>query len=120
MSDDLVIWLRAQLDEDEQVALAAGNRNWLVEDNTITLWPLKDDDGYMAWPTRADARHAAHHDPARALREVAAKRAIVDECAWTAKAAVATSAVAGLAELVLKRLAAVYADRPGYRGEWAP
>lgn len=56
---DLVKFLRARLDEDEAAARAAGNRRWLVQDNIIELYPEREDDGFMSWPTRADAQHAA-------------------------------------------------------------
>jgi hypothetical protein len=76
---DLVEFLRARLDEDDEAARAAGNRRWLVQDNIIELHPEREDDGFMSWPTRADARHAARWEPARVLREVQAKRQIIDE-----------------------------------------
>lgn len=110
---DLVAWLREQIDEDERAAKAAGNRRWLVQDNIIELWPEREDDGFMAWPTRADARHAANWDPARVLAEVEAKRAIIERHA---------SGPAGDCEHDgwpwpcpdVLTLAEVYRDRPGY------
>ena len=84
--DELVAVITAGLDADEQAAREAGRRRarratrrWLVEDNTISLWPEDEHDGFMAWPTRADARHAYRHDPSRVLADVAAKREIIAE-----------------------------------------
>ncbi|WP_435643894.1 DUF6221 family protein [Streptomyces sp. H49] len=77
--DDLLNWLCAQLDKDEQIAQQAGNRRWLVQDNIIELYPEREDDGFMSWPIRSDARHAANWDPARVLREIDAKRRIVEQ-----------------------------------------
>jgi len=74
----LIAFLRARLDEDEQMARAAGNRRWLVQDNIIELYPEREDDGFISWPTRADARHAANWDPARVLADIASKRKILD------------------------------------------
>ncbi|WP_206700424.1 DUF6221 family protein, partial [Actinomadura sp. RB99] len=65
MAMDIVEFLGARLDDDERAARAAGNRRWLVEDNMISLWPERDDDGFMSWPTRDDARHAARWEPVR-------------------------------------------------------
>jgi hypothetical protein len=94
--DSLVGWLRAQLDEDEQVARAAGRDRWVAVDLAF----VDDSNGRqvlcdenIASGVRA---HIALNDPARVLREVEAKRKIVAECGWTANVATSTSAVAGL------------------------
>jgi hypothetical protein len=110
MTDDLITWLRAQLDEDERVA-----RAWL---------PLGN-------PTAADREHIARHDPARVLAEVDAKRRILDEhktydvhsgfgcgiCAFNGWDKVIEPE--GWCTTV-RLLALPYADRLGYRSEWAP
>lgn len=90
--DDLIAFLNARLDEDEAEAKAAANAlNRHIE---------CDPD---------NAAHIARHDPARVLREVAAKRAIVERYAkapdW-----------AGGEDVRL--LAAVWSDHPDYRQEW--
>lgn len=77
--EELIAAIQAGLDADEQAAREAGNRRWLVEDNTISLWPEDECDGFMTWPTRADARHAARWEPQRVLAEVEAKREILAE-----------------------------------------
>jgi hypothetical protein len=58
---DLVAFLNARLDEDEAAARAAAGAPWLPDIGTDAV-----------------AEHIARHDPARVLREIAAKRAIVD------------------------------------------
>lgn len=159
---DLVQWLRAQLDEDERIARAAswtddanawhaeptpfgardGGQRWYVEDAM--------DDGVVSHvdPAASDdegvARHIAEHDPARVLREIAAKRQIVaayippgtsphpgqpcinyegqdptdydrsDGCSLHIEA----SKTALHHDYVLRLLALPYSDRPGYREEW--
>ncbi|MEV0237547.1 DUF6221 family protein [Nonomuraea sp. NPDC050786] len=113
---DLIKFLRARLDEDEELARAAGNRHWLVQDNTIDLYPEHEDDGYMRWPTRADARHAAHWEPARVLREVEAKRALIK---WVLDWPLRPSRPSSI-DGVLERLALAYSDHPDYRDEWKP
>lgn len=105
MSERLVAWLHEQVNEDERVAKAAGNRRWLVQDNTIELWPEREGDGFMSWPTRADARHAANWDPARVLAEVEFKRKLLadyeNDVTWS------MDTLRDLARMV-------YRDRPGY------
>lgn len=75
------------------------------------------------------AAHIARHDPARVLAEVEAKRAIVDHAeywfttlrqtpeGWTVETCTAYRMAM---EWTLRRLAAPYADRPGYQQEWRP
>lgn len=63
MADDLAAFVTARLDEDEEIAKAVRPKDW-------------DDIGWAGVGATATA-HAAQHDPARVLREVAAKRAIM-------------------------------------------
>lgn len=97
--DDLVTWLRSRLDEDERVAQAAEGSCWHVE---------YCDDGMAGFHD--------HHDPARVLAEVKAKRAIVD---WI-DGELADDAAQQMPWELACHLAAVYADREGYRDEWRP
>lgn len=94
--DELLTWLRAQLDADEQGARQA------LEDLHPAL--------------RSFTRHA------HVLRQVAAHRAILDHVEreladtggdnpwWYADRLLP----------VIQHLAAAFADRPGYRDEWRP
>ena len=66
--DDLVQWLRAQLDEDERIARAADAQL----SNVFTRIGMFDPE--MA----ADERHIMEHRPARVLREIDAKRRIIE------------------------------------------
>ena len=120
--DDLVTFLRTQLDADELAAKATAE---FVGDN------FNADPDRWAWGGGGGpgvpfdllsgldvgewmeplGRYIARHDPARVLREVAAHRAIVNDCEKR-------RSVQG--KWTLRDLAAVYADRDGYRPEWAP
>lgn len=141
MSEDLMAWIRAQLDDDERVALAVrdhrrrrGELHWQLADpesqpglicdqvgNVVTL-------GGPGATSRWHADHIARHDPARVLAEVAAKRRVLDDLTtrrlddtepdggWAA----ADAETDGMASSVVRLLAQPYADRPGYRTEWRP
>ncbi|MCM1972297.1 DUF6221 family protein [Streptomyces sp. G1] len=80
----------------------------------------------------ADAAHIARHDPARVLREVDAKRQLLTELE-AAESAMDQASRDGdtirynsvraewvVLRRVVRRDAAVYAHRPGYRPEWRP
>lgn len=69
MSADLVAFLRARFDEDDEVARAADAELSTVFTRIATFDPE------MA----ADERHIMRHRPARTLYEVAAKRLMLDE-----------------------------------------
>ena len=156
MYDDIAAFLRARLDEDEAAANAATWHEraavWRVVDrgelNPLTKKPrtlhdvryvlvdslddcvteidaqASDDDGI--------AGHIARHDPARVLREVAAKRAILAEHLH-----VKTSGSPGFGCRIchqdrdygiygegwcgtIRPVAAVFSDHPDYRPEWSP
>jgi hypothetical protein len=129
---DIVAFLTARLDEDEQVAQA-------VEDNSAPFDGQWKNDGGLALRTYndwvlaylPDARpfrpgvldHIARHDPARVLADVAAKRAILARHS-TGAGSLRTHGWYcevcddGCAEL--PALAAVYADHPDYDESWRP
>lgn len=82
--DDLVPFLRARLDEDEAVANAAAQEKepgWRADQNWLMYEDPEDGAQSVAvdeidWEGAA-ITHAARHDPARVLREIYAKRAIL-------------------------------------------
>lgn len=133
MTDDLVAWLRTQIDEDEAAAQAASPGPWAVEsENPDGGWAIDwNKDGSVvevvgsghvgggAWE-HADAQHIARWDPARALREVAAKRRMIDALAEAETNHGSYITATYTTNDALKDLAAVYADRPGWKPEWAP
>jgi hypothetical protein len=115
----------ARLDEDEAAARGAASiAPWSVsdtnDDGTRNVEPAEAPDGLRHGNVAehiagADARHIARHDPARVLREVAAKRAIL--AAYESQRAAQFNNPAVVDELrdVVQTLASVY---PGYRPEW--
>ena len=132
MSSDLVDFIRARLDEDEQVARAAHyeGQRWLSEEEDVCRWP--DDELVHVADRKRDARHIAQWEPARVLRDVEAKRRVVealgiaernvDEVRRTAAdygfVRVAESARDALLYAV-RLLASAHAGHPDYRAEWA-
>jgi hypothetical protein len=138
--DDLAQWLHAQLDEDERIARAATLGPWVqsgVGDYGWTVDFGRPGAGVETADTEqglADADFIAAHNPARVLREIDAKRQIIDQCAyWNERAArkavdppkhpqpgLDLGLLLDAMNPVLRALALPYADRPGYREEWRP
>lgn len=140
MSDDLVTWLRAQLDEDERVAMDAGStsRPSTKMHGAYSRWdvePQHSDDEPMAvlrqgslqhpgvlgsfttMPIEARiAGHIARWDPARVLRKIAADRIVLDYVISELQ----DDATSVMPMVLALAMASVYSDRPGYRPEWAP
>jgi hypothetical protein len=97
MSDDLVVFMRARLDEDEVLIQAA--ESWTAFDES-TQGTRRVDVDYSIERVTACTRawrgvHIARHDPALADRY---------EVAYA----------------VLRALGTAYAEHPDYRPEWAP
>ncbi|MFF3998558.1 DUF6221 family protein [Streptomyces cyaneofuscatus] len=127
MTDALVAFLKARLEDDERVARAAGDG-----------WYGYDPEQQIAFVPPEDSRHIARQDPARTLREVEAKRAVLaaycaavsarEEAARLVQKARTSGWDPIMAELeeasaihkrdalheVLRLLALPYSDHPGY------
>jgi hypothetical protein len=87
MTNDLITWLRAQLDDDEQATLASSERDWRPDGaNSCQVYVRRPDGSNrtIAWCANgyeddfANSLHIARHDPAWMLAEVNAKRRILD------------------------------------------
>lgn len=129
--DDLITWLREQINGDERGAQAALSgqadpENGWVESRTAGFAGVGIAPHVGHIHEDVQAAHVVRWNPARVLREVAAKRTIVRECenqaAWestTGRKYPATTAWA-LAVTTLRVLALPYSDRPGYREDWKP
>ncbi|MCX4993825.1 DUF6221 family protein [Streptomyces longwoodensis] len=128
--DELVAWLRAQLDEDERTAQAASPGPWYVNaehDEVMAVDDVTVAEGFAlsGRQLRATVDHIARHDPARVLREIDTKRRLLDlhrpyvpepnqSCLGCAGGIMFSSCP------VVRLLALSYTDRPGYREEWRP
>lgn len=135
----IVAFVTARLDEDVTSARAAAvyhGKRWHAGDTidpsegTVSIF---DEDGanvLAMWVLPGDAAHIARHDPARVLREIEAKRAVL---AWYADAVDASEvfreklgtgthmAVAAESYLnVIRGYAAAWSDHPDYQEGWKP
>jgi hypothetical protein len=146
--DEMVQWLRVQLDEDERIARAAceyASPEWRVDERntTVLLWPpeprVAEAERRKGLPVVSDqwrgvdvdsagnaglARHMSEHDPARVLREIDAKRQALDHyariCGHTKSGDQAYVLAEGAVAQQVKIMASGYSHRPGYREEWRP
>ncbi|HEY3261295.1 MAG TPA: DUF6221 family protein [Pseudonocardiaceae bacterium] len=134
--NDLITWLRAQLDDDERVTQACAEvypAPWDMSDRGHTALVRADEPDFriVAELEQSSAidgwlgerlEHIARWDPARVLAEVDAKRRILDMWA-DAQSAEFPDYWGGYATAlddVVRQLALPYADRPGFRAEWRP
>lgn len=130
--DDLITWLRAQLDKDERMAQAVpGSGTWRAYaeggDDGWAVETEPDGDPSATIGGRAMARHIARWDPATVLRRIEADRAVLKhlEGMLGSMARDAFERGAAIAEdfhafTLLRKIATTYADQPGYREEWRP
>lgn len=103
---DLVEFLRARLDEDEAAAARTTDEIYLGQVGFFTYYDTNDD----------PVDHAERHTPARVLREVDAKRELLDEYIRE----IGDDAANETAQQLGKLLALPYADHPDYREQWRP
>lgn len=148
----LVEFLRARLTEDEMAAHQAGQYSGLRDRGLVEGWELarfgeelrrlKVQTTYGTLPPklvttfddalfdRPIAAHIARHNPARVLREVEAKRGIIERHEqareFGGKSTISAHVNAqddGYVQAcfdALRDLALPYADHPDYREEWRP
>lgn len=107
MTNDLMQFLRDRLDEDKRIAEAARSGPWKVANDAFG--PRVDNPSYTITgnATEPDLSHIARHHPSRVLREVEAKRQLLDALAPIEKY-----------RWSLRLLALPYADHPDYQQEW--
>jgi hypothetical protein len=149
VSDDLVAFLRARLDEDEQAARAVhvppdwhqgpGDDPEWASDEMVLWWPPEFHTPYeqdkhwrgLTVNTPELAAYLARHDPARVLAEVDAKRRLLKmhttrRRTFTPGKPIVEGVTCPIcyradgACSTLRVLALPYAQHPDYRPEWAP
>lgn len=132
----LAEFLKARLDEDEVIAKAAakigreeaaslvGHAHWAARYGTVV--DADDDDFAMMYSSVTNSTaevcdHIARHDPARALREVEAKRMILTF--WEAQDAEERQReedYGGFLYLIVSAAAAIWCGHPDYQQAWKP
>jgi hypothetical protein len=102
VSEDLVTWLRAQIDEDQ----------WHAEELRRSRW------SHVDFVTSRGSSTWRCIDPDRLLAEVEAKGRILDEIERAEGACLNGRCDPIDADRIVRLLAHPYADRDGYRREW--
>lgn len=129
--DDLIAFLLARLDEDEQVARAAAELadagTWAASPEGQVHDPSAPGRGWHYLAVGPDHRslddigvHIARWDPARVLAEVEAKRRMIDERPTGAQFPDMEGGYESGWEDCFRYLALPYASHPDYREEWRP
>ena len=128
--DELIVFLRAQLDEDERTARAIPldlGHQWSDPGPWVMAGSggggreaevAKAADGLEMPLAEHVAHHIAAHDPARVLREIEAQRQMVSACERSVD--YDSRGMMSMAEDFLRLLALPFADRPGYQDSWRP
>ena len=128
MTGDLIAFLNARLDEDEAAAKGAAGDVWEYRDTWVWCGPFEVADIFGGADMEEIGGHIARHDPARVLREVTAKRAIVTRYAAVRRAfgdregglwPDVTRREKSHAYATLCDLAGIWSDHPDYQDEWA-
>lgn len=130
---NIMEFLQARLDDDERVALTAIGEQpayavWAYEGDEVfaadvdragDTWNVTcDSEGLLPAVEKKDGPHIARHDPARVLRDVAAKRAVI-EALMEIPAEHGKDAGFRAIGKSIPAMAAVYSDHPDYQKEWA-
>jgi hypothetical protein len=125
-TDDLATFLRARLDEDEQMARAAtegAEGRWTQDDPKRMPGEIWDDHAERVSydegrPTEDQAAHIARHDPARVLREVEAKRMTFVRCQEEMLSGIPR--LVHFAKQTLWEMSQSYADHEDFSEGWRP
>jgi len=129
--DELVRWLGEQLDEDERIARATHPvfLAWEYDHSVREVRDLGNGNELVHGIGPHYGEHIAEHDPARVLREIDAKRRMIEAFERTSYGENTaphedmrnvSGAKVDSWRFALRLLALSYIDRPGYREEWRP
>jgi len=122
---DLTAFLAARLDEEHLLAhkfIYVDGGEWTADELARLWWYSEPPKPRSA--TDPIIQHAARYNPARVLREVAAKRAILAEHQEAASGGYCELCYYGYGGgswpcPTVRALASVYSDHPDYDPEWA-
>ncbi len=129
MALNIIDFINARLDEDEKAAKAATPSPWNLrlheaDDKIMTesgdaLIDAKSYEEVVIEVSDEDLSHISRHDPARVLREVAAKREVLDVCKHVHGHVSGNETADNLAESVLMSLANAWSTHADFKPEWA-
>ncbi|GGJ74658.1 hypothetical protein GCM10011583_02620 [Streptomyces camponoticapitis] len=123
---NMLAFVRARLDEEEQVARAAGGESWRCPPEAPG--EVHDRSGGISFSVRTQGydRHIALQDPARTLRRIETSRVLLGEYAEIAHLDVdrpqhdfPSGRAVGMG-FVVRQMAAEYAGHPEYQAKWLP
>lgn len=123
---DMLAFVRARLDEEEQVARAAGGERWRCPPEAPG--EVHDRSGGISFSVRTQGydRHIALQDPARTLRRIETSRVLLGEYAEVAHLDVdrpehdfQSGRAVGLG-FVVRQMAAEHAGHGDYQARWLP
>ncbi|HEX7106989.1 MAG TPA: DUF6221 family protein [Acidothermaceae bacterium] len=132
--DSLIEWLLIQIAEDEMKARTAGSESWkwkvidtpaqrdaLVRPNGTVCADSWGADRQETGFRGAEAKvFIERFNPERVLADCEAKRRMLARLQNLSKAWWTTTRSAEEAKSVMREMALVYQNRPGYRDEWRP
>jgi len=123
MTVSITEFITARLREDEQQALSASPGPWHLNaehDEVIAIDGIEVCTAHALSNNqlRNTARHIARHDPARVLREIEAKRAILENSVFVMDK-YAGGMYLDFVRETLRHLAAIYSDHPDYNPKWS-
>lgn len=113
----IVEFLTARLQEDEDTAQAGGGDEWEYEYGSS--WIVSNPEGPVVYDEGSPTENQAVHI-ARVLREVEAKRKIVEAASITLDIYTGFSPFMDFITETLRRLASTWADHPDYDPAWTP
>lgn len=130
--DELMAFAHARVDDEERLASAAIQGPWrtgeiadhLVDDVIYGTSPIVSTkivqvaNLEMAWQKEENAAHITHHDPARVLRDVQARRTTLVRCQEEMLSGIPR--LVWFAKMTVWEMAQRWADHEAFKEGWRP
>jgi hypothetical protein len=124
--DELLAFVHARLDDEEEVARYSGDGRWAVgecvaaDDSGLTEWQITNEPGGIHTRTIGNMRanHIARHDPARTLRDVHSRRATLIRCQEEMLSGIPR--LVHFARMTVWEMAQRWNDHDDYKESWKP
>lgn len=124
---NIVEFIEARIDEDEQAARAARPGPWIADgwgdgpkigDSNLMV-PVRGGGPSADFIPDEDSEHIARHDPARALRQCKALRATVKILERLSEPVAMPWYVSPKAEEALEEIASIWSEHSDYQQDWS-